>query len=43
MKVFGLGDIKRTLPKIDIFPLIKAGFVAYSYGQAVVQTVIQST
>ena len=28
MKVFGLGDIKRTLPKIDLSPLIKEGFVA---------------
>ena len=39
MKVFGLGDIKRTLPKIDLSPLIKEGFVAYSSGQAVVPPV----
>ena len=39
MKVFGLGDIKRALPKIDLSPLIKEGFVAYSSGQAVVPPV----
>ena len=39
MKVFGLGDIKRVLPKIDLSPLIKEGFVAYSSGQAVVPPV----
>ena len=39
MKVFGLEDIKRVLPKIDLTPLIKEGFVAYSSGLAVVPPV----
>ena len=39
MRVFGLEDIKRALPKIDLTPLIKDGFVAYSSGQAVVPPV----
>jgi ornithine cyclodeaminase len=39
MKVFGLEDIKRVLPKIDLSPLIKEGFVAYSSGLAVVPPV----
>ena len=39
MRVFGLEDIKRALPKIDLTPLIKDGFIAYSSGQAVVPPV----
>ena len=39
MRVFGLENIKRVLPKIDLLPLIKEGFIAYSSGQAVVPPV----
>jgi len=39
MNVFGLEEIKRVLPKLDLFPLIKQGFVAYSSGLSVVPPV----
>ena len=39
MKVFGLEEIKRVLPKINLSPLIKEGFIAYSSGLAVVPPV----
>ena len=39
MKVFGLEEIKRVLPKLDLFPLIKQGFKAYSSGLTVVPPV----
>ena len=39
MRVFGLEEIKRVLPKLDLFPLIKQGFKAYSSGLTVVPPV----
>ena len=39
MKVFGLEEIKRVLPRINLSPLIKEGFIAYSSGLAVVPPV----
>ena len=39
MRVFGLAEIKRVLPKLDLFPLIKEGFKAYSLGLTVVPPV----
>ena len=39
MRVFGLEEIKRVLPKLDLFPLIKQGFRAYSSGLTVVPPV----
>ena len=39
MNVFELEEIKRVLPKLDLFPLIKQGFVAYSSGLSVVPPV----
>ena len=39
MKVFALAEIKRALQKIDVLPLIKEGFIAYSSGLAVVPPV----
>ena len=39
MRVFGLAEIKRVLPKLDLFPLIKEGFKAYSRGLTVVPPV----
>ena len=39
MNVIGLEEIKRVLPKLDLFPLIKQGFVAYSSGLSVVPPV----
>ncbi len=39
MRVFELKEIKRVLPKLDLFPLIKEGFKAYSLGLTVVPPV----
>ena len=39
MKVIGLEEIKTVLPKLDLFPLIKQSFVAYSSGLTVVPPV----
>ena len=39
MKVYALAEIKRALQKIDVLPLIKEGFIAYSSGLAVVPPV----
>ena len=39
MRVFGLEEIKRVLHKLDLFPLIKQGFKAYSSGLTVVPPV----
>ena len=39
MRVFELAEIKRVLPKLDLFPLIKEGFKAYSLGLTVVPPV----
>ena len=39
MNVIRLEEIKTVLPKLDLFPLIKQGFVAYSSGLAVVPPV----
>ena len=39
MKVFGLEEIKKVLPMLDLFPLIKQGFKAYSSGLTVVPPV----
>lgn len=39
MKIYGLEDIKRVLPQIDLTPIIKEGFVAYSSGLSVVPPV----
>jgi len=39
MRVFELAKIKRVLPKLDLFPLIKEGFKAYSLGLTVVPPV----
>ena len=36
MKVYALAEIKRALQKIDVLPLIKEGFIAYSSGLTVV-------
>ena len=39
MKIFGLKEINKVLPKLDLLPLIKEGFRAYSLGLAVVPPV----
>tara|TARA_B100001750_G_scaffold43730_1_gene31937 strand:- start:10152 stop:11108 length:957 start_codon:yes stop_codon:yes gene_type:complete len=39
MHVFGLEQIKQVLPDLDLFPLIKDGFKAYSSGRTVVPPV----
>ena len=39
MKVYALAEIKRALQKIDVLPLIKEGFIAYSSGLTVVPPV----
>ena len=39
MKVIGLEEIKKVLPMLDLFPLIKQGFKAYSSGLTVVPPV----
>ena len=39
MKIYGLEDIKRVLPQIDLTPIIKEGFIAYSSGLSVVPPV----
>ena len=39
MKIFGLKEINKVLPKLDLLPLIKEGFRAYSLGFAVVPPV----
>ena len=39
MKVYALAEIKRALQKIDVLPLIKEGFIAYSSGPTVVPPV----
>ena len=39
MHVFGLEQIEQVLPDLDLFPLIKDGFKAYSSGRTVVPPV----
>ncbi len=39
MKIITLAQIKDILPSLDLIPVIEAGFVAYSAGQAVVPPV----
>tara|TARA_Y100001970_G_C14185301_1_gene832242 strand:- start:172 stop:1128 length:957 start_codon:yes stop_codon:yes gene_type:complete len=39
MRVFGLAEIKRVLPELNLFPLIKEGFKAYSLGHTIVPPV----
>ena len=39
MRVFELAEIKKVLPKLDLFPLIKEGFKAYSLGFTIVPPV----
>ena len=39
MQVFGLEQIKKVLPSLDLVPLIKDGFKAYSAGRTVVPPV----